>query len=72
MYVLEANSPMTLRIFADRAMALAVLARSHEEFGVADILQGLAESLLRSDEGDRREFIYDQLDRLYGAMGPMI
>lgn len=68
MYVLEAEGPLALRVFADRARALAVLAESQNETGVADILCRLAESLQRSSDSDRREFIYDQLDRLYGAM----
>lgn len=68
MQVLEANAPLTLRIFADRAAALAMLAERRDEPAVADILRGLSESLLRCSDGDRREFIYEQLDRLYGVM----
>ena len=68
MQVLEADGPATLRVFADRALALAALAENQNEAKVADILQGLAQSLIRCSNIDRREFIYEQLDRLYSAM----
>jgi len=68
MHVLSADGPLTLRIFANRALALATLADGQNEPAVADILRGLAESLIRCSNSDRREFIYEQLDRLYNVM----
>src|SRR5262249_37546630 len=68
MQVLESDGPLTLRIFADRALALAALAESQNEAPVADFLRGLAESRVRCWASDRRDFIYEQLDRLYTVM----
>ena len=65
--VLDADDERGVNAFADRAAAVALLAQAGGECAVADILTGLAESLVRGHDGDPRTFIYEQLDRLHRA-----
>ncbi len=65
--VLDANTAQGVRRLAERASAIALLAEARGEHAIADILTGLSQSLLRGHAGDRRAFIYEQLDRLHAA-----
>ena len=68
--VLDAHGARGISLLAERAGATALLAQACGEFEVADILEGLTESLLRGHNSDPRTFIYDQLDRLNGVRTP--
>src|SRR5689334_3306744 len=68
--VLDAQGARGIKLLAERAGAVARLAQARGELDVADILEGLSESLLRGHTSDPRTFIYDQLDRLNGARRP--
>jgi hypothetical protein len=68
LYVLEAHGAFGLTAFAERANAVAALAEVRGEFDVAEILTRLANSITRGRDDDMRVYIYEQLDRLYGAM----
>jgi hypothetical protein len=65
--VLDADRSDGVRAFAKRTSAVARLAEASGEPAMADILTGLAESLMRGRDGDVRSFIYEQLDRLPSA-----
>lgn len=66
--VLDAHGVGGVSRFAERAGAVTMLAEAYGEHTIADILTGLTESLVRSHGGDPRSFMYEQLDRLPGAM----
>ncbi len=68
--VLDADDERGVNAFADRAASVALLAHASGERGIADILTGLTESLVRGHDRDPRTFIYEQLDRLHTAQTP--
>jgi len=55
-------------MFAERLRATALIATVEAKPRSADILNGLAAQLERNSGEDMRPLIYEQLDRLYGAM----
>jgi hypothetical protein len=66
--VLDARGASGVIRLADRARAIASLAEAYGELAIADILTGLTESLVRGHDDDPRSFIYEQLDRIPGAL----
>lgn len=55
-------------MFMDRLRAVALIANTHEQARSSSILCGLANALEKSAGKDMRPVIYEQLDRLHGAM----
>jgi hypothetical protein len=55
-------------MFMDRLRAVALIADQHGQSKSSQILNGLAGALEKSAGQDMRPAIYEQLDRLHGAM----
>ena len=55
-------------MFMDRLRAVSIIAGTHGQTRSSSILNGLANALERSAGQDLRPQIYEQLDRLHGAM----
>lgn len=68
MRVLEAHGPAGARSFLDRTRAVALLAATHREPEVAQLLNKLADAIVCAGDRDVREALYPQLDRIHDAI----
>ena len=55
-------------MFADRLRATALIANTTGRVRPVEILNGMAARLERNSGEDMRPYIYEELDRLHGAM----
>jgi hypothetical protein len=68
MHVIDCTGQSAVAGLAQRVRGISLIADAARESEIAGILKALAATLLQSGARDIRPHVYDQLDRIHGAV----